>query len=227
MANKSFYLLYCKNNILIANNSNEHVVLASVEFLLQEYKDVFPKEISNGLPLLRGIEHHIDLSLGASLPNRLAYKSNPQETQEIQRQVDELMRKGWVQESMSLYVVLVILVPKKDETWRMCTDCRALNNIRSKYRHLIPRLDELLNELHDTCVLLKIELKSKYHQIRIRERDEWKTTFMTNYGLYEWRVMPFGLINAPNTFMILMNHVLREFLDKFVVVYFDDILIYN
>ena len=104
---------------------------------------MFPSNVPSGLPPLRGIEHQIDLIPGASLPNRPAYRSNPQETKEIQRQVDELISKGWVRDNTSPCAVPVILVPKKDGTWRMCSDCRALNNITIKYRHPIPRLDDL------------------------------------------------------------------------------------
>jgi hypothetical protein len=122
---------------------------------LQEYEDVFSNEVSPGLPSKRGIEHQIDLVPGAPLPNRPPYRTNPKETKEIQCQMQELLDKGYVKESLSPCDVLVLLVPKKDGTWRMCVDYRAINNITVRYRHPIPRLDDMLDELSSAIIFTK------------------------------------------------------------------------
>ena len=212
------YALICKE-VLFTLDDMPTSLPPIVTDLLHEYKDIFPAEIPLELPPLRGIEHQIDLIPAATLANCAAYRTNPEETKEIQRQVQDLLDRGYVRESLSPCALPVLLVPKKDGTWRMCVDCRAINNITIRYRQPIPRLDDILDELSGSIIFTKIDLRSGYHQIRMMLGDEWKTAFKTKFGLYEWLVMPFGLTNAPSTFMRLMNEVLRVFIGKFVGIF--------
>ncbi|RDX96173.1 Retrovirus-related Pol polyprotein from transposon 17.6, partial [Mucuna pruriens] len=169
-----------------------------------------PEDIPLGLPPLSGIEHHIDLSLGETLPNKVVYQTNPEEGKEIQKQVGKLLEKEWVRESITPCVMPMILMPKKDVTWRMCIDYRHINNIIVRCRHPILHLDDLIN-----CM------------ISVRKGNEWKIAFKTKFRLYEWLVMHFGLTIVLSTFMRLMNHVLRNLIGKSVVIYLDDILIFS
>ena len=145
----------------------------------------------------------------------------------MQLQLEELLKKGYIHPSVSSWGALVLFLKKKDGTLRLCIDFRQLNKVTVKNKYPLPRIDDLFDQLKDAKIFSKIDLRSGYHQVRIKDEDIGKTAFRTRYGHYEFTVVPFGLTNAPTVFMCLMNGVFRDYLDKFVIVFLDDILVYS
>ncbi|GJS01731.1 putative reverse transcriptase domain-containing protein [Tanacetum coccineum] len=164
---------------------------------------------------------------GAAPVARAAYRLAPSEMQGLSDQLQELANRGFIRLSTSPWGALVLFVKKKDRSFRMCIDYRELNKLTVKNRYPLPMIDDLFDQLQGSSVYSKIDLRSGYHQLRVRDEDIPKTAFRTRYGHYEFQVMPFGLTNAPAVFMDLMNHVCKPYLDKFVIVFIDDILIYS
>jgi hypothetical protein len=156
-----------------------------------------------------------------------AYRVFGPELVELKKQIDELLEKGYIWPSTSPWATPVLFVEKKDGTKRMCIDYKSLNEVTVKNKYPLPRIEDLFDQLRGASVFSKIDLRSGYHHLRIRPSDIPKTAFITKYGLYEFMVMSFGLTNAPEYFMYLMNSVFMDYLDKFIVVFIDDILIYS
>ncbi|GJS32937.1 putative reverse transcriptase domain-containing protein [Tanacetum coccineum] len=194
--------------------------------VIREFPDVFPEDLP-GLPPSRQVEFVIELVPGAAPVARAPYRLAPSEMKELAKQLQELSDKGFIRPSSSPWGAPVLFVKKKDGSFRMCIDYRELNKLTIKNRYPLPRIDDLFDQLQGSSVYSKIDLRSGYHQLRVREKDIPITAFRTRYGHYEFQVMPFGLTNAPAVFMDLMNRVCRPFLDKFVIVFIDDILIYS
>nr|ABA98765.1 retrotransposon protein, putative, Ty3-gypsy subclass [Oryza sativa Japonica Group] len=194
--------------------------------IVQEYPEVFPEDLTT-MPPNREIEFRIDLAPGTAPIYKRPYRMAANELAEVKKQVDEQLQKGYIRPSTSPWGAPVIFVEKKDKTKRMSVDYCALNEVTIKNKYPLPRIDDLFDLLKGAKVFSKIDLRSGYHQLRIREEDIPKTAFTTRCGLFECTVMSFGLTNAPAFFMNLMNKVFMEFLDKFVMVFIDDILIYS
>jgi hypothetical protein len=154
------------------------------------------------------------------------YRMAGKQLTELKDQIKELLEKGYIRPSSPPWGALVIFIPRKDGTQQMCVYCCALNEVTVKNKYPLPKIDDLFDQLRGACVFSKIDLRSGYHRLKVRECDILKTAFVLRYGLYEFTVMSFGLTNAPAYFMYMMNKVFMEYLDKFVVVFIDDILVY-
>jgi hypothetical protein len=191
-----------------------------------EYLDVFPDELP-GMPPDRDIEFAIELQPGTAPISKRPYRMPPVELAELKKQLQELLDKGFIHPSTSPWGCPALFVKKKDVSLRLCVDYRPLNAMTIKNKYPLPYIDVLFDQLVGAKVFSKIDLRSSYHQIKIRASDIPKTAFSTRYGLYEYLVMSFGLTNAPTYFMYLMNSVFMPELDKFVVVFIDDILVYS
>ncbi|GJP33591.1 hypothetical protein CLOM_g18114 [Closterium sp. NIES-68] len=195
--------------------------------IIQEYPEIFSDDLPSGLPPECLQDHKIGLEPGAQPTVRTQWRLTQPELHELRNQLDYLLAKGFILPSTSPFAAPILFTPKKDGRLRMCTDYRALNRVTIKSSYPIPCTDELIDNLRGARYFSKIDLCGGYHQIRVFANDSHKTAFRTRYGSYEYTVMPFGLTNAPSTFQLTMNGVFRDLLDKCVIIYLDDILIYS
>ena len=194
--------------------------------VVREFPDVFPAELP-GMPPDREIEFMIDLVPGTAPISKAPYRMAPAELRELRDQLQDLLDKEFIRPSVSPWGAPVLFVRKKDGSFRLCVDYRELNKVTVKNKYPLPRIDDLFDQLQGSRVYSKIDLQSGYHQLRIKPEDVQKTAFRTRYAHYEFTVMPFGLTNAPAAFMSLMNRVFQGCLDRFVVIFIDDILVYS
>ena len=216
----------CKGYLAhVVDTRSDEVRLEDVS-VVREFLDVFPDDLP-GLPPKLETDFPIDLVSGTAPISLPPYRMAPTELKELKAQLQELVDEGFIRPSISPWGAPVLFVKKKDGTWRLCVDYRQLNKVTIRNKYPLPRIDDLFDQLHGATVFSKIDLRSGYHQLRIRESDVPKTAFRTRYGHYEFLVMSFGLTNAPAAFMDLMNQVFCPYLDRFVIVFIDDILVYS
>lgn len=196
-----------------------------MQAIIREFSELLQEPFS--LPPIQVIDHNISLKEGTKPVNVRPYRSAHYHKEEIKKQVQEMLSSGLVQPSTSLFSLPELLVKKKDSNWRFCTDYRAFNVATIKDQFLIPTVEDMLDELYGASYFTKLALRSGYHQVRVNPTDIPKTAFQTHNGHYEYLVMPFGLCNAPSTFQAIMNSIFRPHLRKFILVFFDDILVYS
>ncbi|GJV65889.1 putative nucleotidyltransferase, ribonuclease H, partial [Tanacetum coccineum] len=194
--------------------------------IVRDFEDVFPDDLS-GLPPQQQVEFRIELIPGAMPVAKSPYQLSPLEMQELSEQLQELQDKGFIRPSHSPWEAPVLFVKKKDGSFRMCIDYHELNKLTIKNRYPLPRINDLFDQFQEECYFSKIDLRFDYHQLRVHDDDISKTAFKTRYGHFKFTVMPFGLTNAPAVFMDLMNRVCKPYLDKFVIVFIDDVFIYS
>lgn len=211
----------------IEYDEDAHPGIVPVDFDLKRFDDVVTDALPAGLPPDRKVKHRITLVQGSTPPHRPPYRLSHKDKQELSTQIETLLKDGRVIPYGSPYGAPVIFVHKKDGTKRLCVDYRALNLITIKERFPLPLIDDIFDTIQGAKVFSSLDLHSGYHQVAIAEEDYDKTAFVTPYGQYAWRVMPFGLTNAPATFQRLMNEIFHKILNKTVVVYLDDILVFS
>jgi hypothetical protein len=205
------------------NPEPEEVVDPKVKHLMEEFKTVFD-DLPPGLPPDRGAPFTVETGDSNPVFSR-GYRHTPKEREQVEDQIKDYLEKGWIQPSSSPYGAAVLFVQKKDGSLRMCVDYRGLNKVTVKDRFPLPRIDDLIDKLYGATMFTSLDLRSGYHQIRVAEKDVHKTAFVTHKGLYEYRVMPFGLCNAPSAFQRQMNKMLAHL--PFLAVYMDDILVFS
>lgn len=208
-----------------SSETEEHIIPSEMQPLLEEFAELFATP--QALPPRRAADHRIPLVAGAQPVKVRPYRYTPQQKTEIEKQVKEMLRNGIIQHSVSPFASPVLLVRKKDGSWRFCVDYHHLNALTIKNKHPMPVIDELLDELAGARFFTKLDFRSGYHQIRVAAEDQYKTAFQTHQGMYEFLVMPFGVTNGPPTFQGVVNQLFEPDLRHSVLVFVDDVLVYN